>query len=433
MNTKLLTASIFGVLASFYGTQASVINLDASISHQPIKGFGGAVVWAEGTVVNRNLYHALFSSSGLNVSFLRVRNWYGISTETSTATIIRQFRNYQPNGSVIMSSWSPPASLKSNGRTDQGGTLRKVNGGYDYPGFGAWWLNSLNYYASQGAVPDYVSIQNEPDYSADWDSCLFDAADSGPNAYYDAGLNAVWNKFQAHGYSQVQLVSPESGHTGNGEVQNYLNNLYTSHVGAIAFHLYGDNVNGSGGSNLTTMETNYRWWDWMKFQTEYNGDVSPAGTPGWLGPAITIHRTLTMAEVNAYLAWQLVDGPGQGCMAADGTRHDLYYALGQYSKFIVPGDVRMQANSDTSTVLASAYRHSLAGNDRIVVVLINTGANYDTATLTGNNIVQGSWNVYTTGNYGSYNHRLYHSESYTGSAHKSTLLAPYSVTTVIIN
>jgi len=44
----------------------------------------------------------------------------------------------------LLSSWSPPANLKSNGltRSDAEGTLAGGLGAYQYAEFAAWWVSS---------------------------------------------------------------------------------------------------------------------------------------------------------------------------------------------------------------------------------------------------------------------------------------------------
>ena len=81
---------------------------------------------------------------------------------------------------IEMSSWSAPGNLKPSGslngydghsKSDK--TLKKANGdaygAYAYTDFANWWKKSLEAYAAQGIVPDYVSLQNEPDMEANYE------------------------------------------------------------------------------------------------------------------------------------------------------------------------------------------------------------------------------------------------------------------------
>ena len=59
-----------------------------------------------------------------------------------------------------------------------GCTLAKVNGGYNYAGFAQYWYDSLNAYAALGVRPDFISLQNEPDFTPNgYGGCRFDPAE----------------------------------------------------------------------------------------------------------------------------------------------------------------------------------------------------------------------------------------------------------------
>lgn len=108
---------------------------------------------------------------------------------------------------ILMSSWSPPSYLKSTGDTKNGGTLVKQGTSFAYDQFAQWWLASIGAYAQKGIVPDYISIQNEPDFTATWESCRFDATE-GTNAGYGQALDAVVAAIAAAGMNMPQFVVP---------------------------------------------------------------------------------------------------------------------------------------------------------------------------------------------------------------------------------
>ena len=70
----------------------------------------------------------------------------------------------------MVTSWGPPAYLKSNNDRGNGGTLKYTVSGsnvlFDYAGFAHWWNKSLDEYNENGIFPKYISIQNEPDWTA---------------------------------------------------------------------------------------------------------------------------------------------------------------------------------------------------------------------------------------------------------------------------
>ena len=65
-------------------------------------------------------------------------------------------------------------------------------GAYEYAQFADWWVRSIAAYTAQGVVPDYISIQNEPDFfNAGWETCQLDTAEDATNAGYGRALDAV--------------------------------------------------------------------------------------------------------------------------------------------------------------------------------------------------------------------------------------------------
>ncbi|MBC2887774.1 glycoside hydrolase family 30 protein [Gordonibacter massiliensis (ex Traore et al. 2017)] len=74
---------------------------------------------------------------------------------------------------LVASPWSPPAFMKTNGRMNGGGRLRKSC-------YGAWARLLARYvsaYAEAGVRIGRMSVQNEPMAAQRWDSCLFTAAE----------------------------------------------------------------------------------------------------------------------------------------------------------------------------------------------------------------------------------------------------------------
>jgi glucuronoarabinoxylan endo-1,4-beta-xylanase len=116
---------------------ASTGTIKASEKHQRMVGFGASIAWYEGMLTSHpqkeDIYFNLFSDLGLDI--LRIRNVYRNDPNFGAdfAEIVSKMRDYAPDSTkILISSWSPPANLKSNGSTDNGGTLIKENGAYAY-------------------------------------------------------------------------------------------------------------------------------------------------------------------------------------------------------------------------------------------------------------------------------------------------------------
>src|SRR5262245_58349335 len=167
--------------ASEEGPTYVSVAIDTTVTHQTLAGFGAATAYQSWLLSGRtdDIFQVLFVDSGLDI--LRLGNWFQNQNSTATdptaafsdkaAVQIVQKATAARGGTppkILMSAWSPPAYLKSNGMTRPpynpnsdttyaAGTLSQSNGAYDYAGYADWWVRSLDAYAAQGVVPDYVS------------------------------------------------------------------------------------------------------------------------------------------------------------------------------------------------------------------------------------------------------------------------------------
>src|SRR5690606_2925607 len=106
-----------------------------------------------------------------------------------------------------------------------------------YEQFAAWWRESMDAYAAIGVEPDYISIQNEPDFTPpSWEGCRFDPVE-GTYPGYDQALTAV--KAAVSDLSkQPKFVGPESVGLRYDKLRNYNTAMSDSNVDVLAHHLY---------------------------------------------------------------------------------------------------------------------------------------------------------------------------------------------------
>ncbi len=375
------------------------VAVDPAVRHQPMVGFGASLAYYASFVSDRqvagdDLDQVLFSDLGLDV--LRLGNWYQNQNETGTsestpftdtaATIVVQKATaalgHPPR--IIMSSWTPPAYLKSNADTKNGGTLGQAAGGYDYAGFARWWVSTLSAYAARGVAVDYVSIQNEPELSTSYESCLFDPIEGG-HAGYPQALGAVAAAVAASALTvKPKLLGPET--LGIPRLASYVADLNANDVAGIAHHIYGsatgDDPPPDGFINaMTAAAQTAAGVDKPLFMTEFAPNV-----PSMLNTAWLIHNAVTVEGVSVYLYWALawapgtpvnwlvtVEDPGAAFKTPKGyTINDPYYALKHYARWVDEGWVRVDATSSLPWVKSSAFASPDGG--QLTVVLINTDA-----------------------------------------------------------
>jgi glucuronoarabinoxylan endo-1,4-beta-xylanase len=383
------------------GPADSIVTLDPTRRHQTLVGFGAAVAYYSNylSVRRDDIYRVLFKDLGLDL--LRIGNWYqnqsSSGTTVSTAftddaivTIVQQATatlGYPPK--ILMSSWSPPSYLKSNGTTQGSrGTLVGSAGVFQYEQFADWWVRSLEAYAARGVVPEYISLQNEPDYfDAGWETCQFDPTE-GTNAGYGRALDAVYRAVQASSLAvKPAFIGPETTGINNNVVGRYLNGMNLDQIAAVAHHLYNG---GEGGSDpepesfatamgaVSTQATNAGK---LVFMTEF-----AATAPTWFNTARLIQYSLTSEGVSAYVYWDLIWAPPASGTSPTGlvtiqsalasspyAVNDLYYAVKHFAKWTDPGWTRVSATASLGTLRVSAFL-SPEGTSLTTIVL-----NTDTA------------------------------------------------------
>ena len=178
-------------------TENRVINLYPALTDQTFSGFGGAITESAAYVYSkmsgkqkRELLTAYFAQERMNYRFVRIPidscdfslGQYSSYTESGAPHFTRLAKYILPmlrdaeaaagrEIPVMLSPWSPPAFMKTNGLREQGGKLRK-----DY--YSAWADYLCRYaklYRDLGFTVNRMSLQNEPKAVQTWDSCIFTA------------------------------------------------------------------------------------------------------------------------------------------------------------------------------------------------------------------------------------------------------------------
>jgi glucuronoarabinoxylan endo-1,4-beta-xylanase len=385
------------------GPVDTIATVDTTVPHQTLIGFGAAVAFYADYLSGRtdDIFDVLFPDLGLDI--LRIGNWYQNQKDQATnttpladdavAALVQKATTalgHPPT--LLMSGWSPPAYLKSNGALQSSaGTLVQVSGAYDYADFADWWVRSLNAYAAAGVAPDYISIQNEPDYfNSGWATCLFAATEGGsafrmPAAGYGQALDAVSGALAASALAKKpQLIGPETSGIGNNSLQRYLASVNLDEVAGIAHHLYNG---GEGGDDpapdsfadaMTGVAAAVAGDSKPLWMTEFSPNV-----PSMLNTAWLIHDELVTEGVAAYVYWDLIWPPPSAGASPAGlvtipsnspsspyTINDTYYALKHFARWTDPGWVRVDAAATVDAVKVSAFQSP--DGTGLTVVLINT-------------------------------------------------------------
>ena len=185
------------------GIENQVVNLCPQFTDQVFEGFGGAFTDSAGYVFSRmtaaerhQLLDSYFSKDQMNYRLGRVpldscdfsvhpyeamsdsadRNLNGFSLrpmEENILPLLHAAREHRTDLELMVSPWSPPAFMKTNGLHTSGGKLR--------PEMGDFWADYLCKYIlalrERGFPVRRMTLQNEPAATQRWDSCLYTAGE----------------------------------------------------------------------------------------------------------------------------------------------------------------------------------------------------------------------------------------------------------------
>lgn len=369
--------------------ETSDLNINGSVEYQTLIGLGASAAYYQNWLSSHPLKNTLIPilTRDLGLDILRIRNVFDIEVDfVKFAGYSRDFTNQANSLSgnslkVLMSSWSPPAYLKSNNSTKNGGTLIKKDGLYDYAGFADWWLRSLRAYRANGVNIDYISIQNEPDYETDYDSNKLTATETELYAGYNKALKSVYDVINPLG---VGLLGPET--ISLSRASTYIDSIPDKGIlFGFAHHLYGDGPFDDPETMAVKMDSFGSKYNYKPImQTEYARLAGGDGFPGSLNLAQHINNVFVREGAVMYLHWNLFWAPetdgseSEALVTIDNPWNTAspsyvitpkYYAFKHFSYFIKNGWRRILAETAVSGIKVSAFESP--DNSERVVVLIN--------------------------------------------------------------
>lgn len=131
---------------------------------------------------------------------------------------------------LLLSPWSPPAFMKTNGERNHGGKLKK-----EYYGLYAKYLcRYIQEFEQMGYSVERITIQNEPGADQNWDSCLFTAREE-----KDFSHNYFVPALKNQGLERVEVFFLD--HNKDDVISHALEMLddeTMNEISGLAFHWY---------------------------------------------------------------------------------------------------------------------------------------------------------------------------------------------------
>jgi O-glycosyl hydrolase len=380
----------FGV-RKFVVEEASDL-VDTDLLYQKMEGFGAAGAWyqnrLDGHDSRNDLIGLIFRDLGLDI--YRLRNVYdkdGYAAEIAADFGIVKDANLSKGTAnslrILITSWSPPGYLKSNGVTGgpAGSTLASDANGYRYQDFATWWADGIDYYTQVGINPYYISVQNEPNWHPDYEGCGMSPVEDGTYASYAQAFETTWQELSSRfGTGMPKMIGPET--IGFNGFESYIDNLIDqSHMYGYAHHYYQGNVGVIPDALNELMGDIGQAYGYKPlFQSEFahlqvntNTDIVRK-----LNLARLIYNSLTIEWLSAYFYWDLFWGDTGGLVnLPDLSTINIkpeYYALKHYSAFIHADWDRVAAHASDANLDVSAFTSPDATEVSVVIVNATTAA-----------------------------------------------------------
>jgi glucuronoarabinoxylan endo-1,4-beta-xylanase len=324
--------------------------------HQTMDGFGASDAWhGPLTGAQADLYFS--TSSGIGLSLLRM----GINRDGGTFSAWNNAKLAIARGAKVWASpWSPPASLKTTGDLNSG-SLR--SDAY------ATWATTLasfvtNFNGNVGTPLYAISAQNEPDFDTKglYDMCLYSFPDM---AAFVGRLGAAVAALNLP--SPPRILAPESASWD--KLWSYASAINADptargYVGIYATHQYGG-VGKYQPLNKPLWET-----EQSSFEAFDSSIANALKVGGWINEAIV------SGNVTAWHYWWLngINDDNEGLIGKKGDFQltKRLFALGNYSRFVRPGWVRIGVDGSAGGLLITAFKNPATGE--FAVVAINAGA-----------------------------------------------------------
>ncbi|MGB9433546.1 MAG: glycoside hydrolase family 30 beta sandwich domain-containing protein [Candidatus Acidiferrum sp.] len=393
-------------LSVYERAQAQTATVTWTTTHQTMDGFGGqdknyANPGCNTTYNSGNCFFsftsaqaaAFFSpSTGIGLSIIRTDNsgCPGTGACTVSSSIMYDIPTLQlavANGAQVELTIAPPASMKYSGNLKT--TLTGADGGCidtsemgPYASFIVSWIQTLQ---ANNVPVSVVQPFNESDNRSG--QCYLTAAlyDTFVKTYLGPALSSA-------GLTTQLMITDDENPTDKYYETCLEDSACAPYVSIVSFHGYGSGRTDGMGSGYCcasapatpanvgtkhiwmseinggfTYDSSYGIWTW---------DPSMADALVW---ARSIHDYLTTTQASGWEYWELADGesglvsPGanDGLMLSDlATTSKRYYVVGQWSKFVRQGWVRIDTTaSPVSGVYLTAFKAS--DNSAYAIVAVN--------------------------------------------------------------
>ncbi|KUJ62220.1 beta-glucosidase [Flavobacteriaceae bacterium CRH] len=401
--TKLLQQQATVSFAANSGTNPSTVNINAETTYQTMDGFGYTLTEGSCEVISgmaatqqNQLLNDLYNpTTGLNANVVRISigasdlssssysynetsgdvNMNNFSLNgpdlTYLVPILKKVLLINPNIKILATPWSAPRWMKTN-NSWIGGSLQTQY----YAAYARYFVKYFAAMQAQGISIWGITPQNEPENPNNEPSMLMNATEQKNFINQQLGPQMA-----TAGYGNIKIIAFDHNCDNTAYPIDVLNN--SGYVDGAAFHLYLGNISAMSTVRNATNKNVY-------FTEQYTGSGgSFSGDFGWHMQNVVIGSTNNWAKT--VLEWNAANNsslgprtPG-GCTTCLGaitvnnstsyTKNVAYYIIGQISKFVKPGAVRVSSSSTSGTIFSAGFKNP---DGSIALVVYNSGGSANT-------------------------------------------------------
>lgn len=249
------------VFAPDEGCEEWLINLYPQYTYQTLQGFGGAITESAAYVYSllspeqkQELMRMYFGADGMNYRFVRISidscdfslSHYEADGFACDETLerfsfarVEQYilpmlrdaeRAHGGKLKIMLSPWSPPAYMKTNGERNNGGKLKSC--------YQERWAEYICRYilefSRRGFHVCMLTLQNEPKAVQAWDSCVYTAQEEKQFLQ-----DAVWPALVRHGLEKIEIYIWDHNKERALEwAETILDPQTAPMIAGVAFHWY---------------------------------------------------------------------------------------------------------------------------------------------------------------------------------------------------
>lgn len=248
--------------------ESQVVNIYPELSYETFEGFGGAVTEAAAYVYSlmseedrKRVIETYFAPDQMHYRFVRVpidSCDFGLGpfeavsdpadTDLQSFSFARMEKYILPmledirkaageDLHLLLSPWSPPAFMKTNGKRQQGGHLKREY----YRRWAEYLCRYIEAFQERGFAVQRITVQNESNAVQAWDSCLYSAEEEKTFI-----KEALYPALLAHGLDDVEIfIWDHNKERVYERVRDTIDPETEKMIQGVAFHWYsGDHFEG---------------------------------------------------------------------------------------------------------------------------------------------------------------------------------------------